>query len=538
MARFVWDTAAMRFAWEAPVVLGSSSAREPLMPALTATPDTAAAADVVSAAVSATVLPPGGETRLNVPKQVQANLPSDVRVIKALPRLGIQHIFADCVQLLRAGGKSWRSAVSMVVQEVDSDSMLALLDMAILEARVDLVDVILEAAPSGLQLNVVIPCAISHISLPAAVITCRHPSGVTIEMLRSLRNAGVRFDLPSSIYLNVPAGTTSCNLSIAYEAVSEHNSVSLLAFLAECGADLDLADLMGQTPLWKACSLGKLCLVQYLHRECGASLQTCAQRTGRTWLLNDGSHGGTVAPGSEIVDIRGTLRLPLLHVASLHGHLDTVRYLCSHGGLSVNMLAADGCSPLHLACENGHAEIVRWLHVQGADIEQLYERKTPFTIAYRQGHASVVAYLRSCGAKESIGSGRQAGGHLVPHVGQPIWSDPLDDYVGQNRFTPGSSLPPPKRIVTRPKRSTPMRERAERVGVLDRYRDTPIGLRERCTAGSPAAKKEMQAHKQRNHQIVDRAELKARRDSTLYTARKQADCDGKSARKRKLLLAQ
>ena len=43
---------------------------------------------------------------------------------------------------------------------------------------------------------------------------------------------------------------------------------------------------------------------------------------------------------------------------------------------------------------------------------------------------------------------------------------------------------PPKKAARKAKRSTPMRERAEKAGVLERYKTTPPGLRERAESGS------------------------------------------------------
>ena len=78
-----------------------------------------------------------------------------------------------------------------------------------------------------------------------------------------------------------------------------------------------------------------------------------------------------------------------------------------------------------------------------------------------------------------------------------------------------------------------MRERAERAGVLDRYRETPPGLRERAESGSRSAKKELTALHKHNHQVVDRAEVAARPDSYEHDCRLQRDAQ--SHRKRKLL---
>ena len=78
-----------------------------------------------------------------------------------------------------------------------------------------------------------------------------------------------------------------------------------------------------------------------------------------------------------------------------------------------------------------------------------------------------------------------------------------------------------------------MRERAERAGVLDRYKATPPGVRDRAESGSKSAKKELKALHKHNHQVVDRAEVAARPDRYEHDCRLQRD--SQSHRKRKLI---
>ena len=81
-----------------------------------------------------------------------------------------------------------------------------------------------------------------------------------------------------------------------------------------------------------------------------------------------------------------------------------------------------------------------------------------------------------------------------------------------------------------------MRVRAERAGVLDRYKDTPPGLRDRATDGSLSAKKQLNAIHKHNHQVVDRAEVRSAPCQSTYQARKDTDTEGKCRRRRQLRL--
>ena len=57
----------------------------------------------------------------------------------------------------------------------------------------------------------------------------------------------------------------------------------------------------------------------------------------------------------------------------------------------------------------------------------------------------------------------------------------VEEHVGRfGLMKKGHSLPEPKKKPKRHKRLTPLRERAERAGVLHRFKVTPPGLRERA----------------------------------------------------------
>ena len=345
-----------------------------------------------------------------------------------------------------------RALLEFAASSFNDDEMLSLLHMAVVLKRVDVVAVVLEVgAKLAVCFDVYWPTARgTHICMPQAVLLCRQPIDLTIALLRALRGAGLRFDLPGTIFDQKP----SCGISLAYKAVETHESPSVLAFLAECGAGLDVVDSLGQTPLWNACRLGKLALVQFLHQE-GASLHTKGQRSVHGWMFNETGSG-------DIVDTRTSLKFSPLHMASLHGHLDVVRYLCLQGSIFADMLTLDGCSPLHLACEAGHTECVRWLHQQGADIERAYCGKLPFQVAFRNGHAGVAAYLRSCGVNECLGRGRLPDGLLRGYDVN------VDGSSGKDRAE-NCPLPKPKRQSKRAfregkrkKRITPMKAQAER----------------------------------------------------------------------------
>ena len=56
----------------------------------------------------------------------------------------------------------------------------------------------------------------------------------------------------------------------------------------------------------------------------------------------------------------------MMHLACTFGRLDVVDLLSNHG--SINMCDNDGVSPIDLAAENGHLDIVKFLITRGADL--------------------------------------------------------------------------------------------------------------------------------------------------------------------------
>ena len=342
-----------------------------------------------------------------------------------------------------------------------------------LSATLELVDV---------DLNAYLQTSEGVFTLPALVLCnggndnagCDFATDV-VQTLLALRSAGADLTLPA---VRVDGRIRS---TLAHLVVANEHGVEVLNFLSSIGADMDVRDNLGATPLRDACYAGNLLLVQTL-QQCGAALD------------GDG----------------------LLYAASRKGRPELVKYLLQ-SGLDVND-AIGGQTSLQAASQHGHLEVVQLLLSHGADMDRVDSgSRSAFSLAFRSGHASVVSYLRNCGAREHPGHGRR-----TPHMAETAG------------FKIGSSLPQPKpeKNRSRRKRSTPMRERAERVGVLDRYKDTPPELRARADNGSPSAKKELNALHKYNHQVVDRAEVAAAPIQTEHLHRQGANA--LSHRKRKL----
>ena len=306
---------------------------------------------------------------------------------------------------------------------------------------------------------------------PAALVLCNHGGGS--ESSGSAVVGALRMLLDAGADLKRPA-VLSFELdpleSLVHLAVQYGHSSDVLLFLRGVGIDLDIA----------------------AHESWGRTAAWEAVVHKNLDLLK------------VLLEMGASLPRDAVHRASHGGHVEMVRYLLQLG------MPPDSLSnptPMQLASKKGHLEVVRLLHASGADVRRCNAvGASPFSIAFRAGHATVVSYLRSCGIREDNLERQYPNG--------PTWT----------------AKPQQKRK----KRTTPMRERARRAGVLDRLRDSPPGARERAQNGSASAKKELQAIHKHNHQVVDRAEVAAHPERLELDCRRKADAS--SHRKRSLAL--
>ena len=92
------------------------------------------------------------------------------------------------------------------------------------------------------------------------------------------------------------------------------------------------AETTGRTALWEACAIGNTQLVQMLLQRGAGSVATLPDKEG-------------ISP---------------LHIACQRGHVDLVESLLEIEGIDVDV-AGDTHTPLTLACMHGHLEVVEML---------------------------------------------------------------------------------------------------------------------------------------------------------------------------------
>ena len=200
------------------------------------------------------------------------------------------------------------------------------------------------------------------------------------------------------------------------------------------GSDLHVGDTPryvdcdkgGDTPLHEACHKGRVNIVKYLVSELGCSV-ACQNESGNTplhvafykghvdvvrYLVNTTDHGSTCTQLYEACskgdlamvkaltsgqDYKAVCNLDTpLHVACWNGHTDIVRYLVSEQGCSTACENMSGDTPLHLACYNGRVDIVRYLvSKQGCSTCQNKDGDTLLHEACSKGDLAMVKALTS-----------------------------------------------------------------------------------------------------------------------------------------------
>ena len=192
-------------------------------------------------------------------------------------------------------------------------------------------------------------------------------------------------NLPIIRYLN----SKNCNISIlddkgfnVIHISAKEESLDILRFFVDgryCNPDI--TDASGRTPLYLSAHKGHLEIVEYLldspsYNKPRVQLVDMPDSNGNTALHAACSQGhpdivSTIAGAYkslniDIYSINDKRQTPL-HLAAANGHVNTVDSLLSVTTGTTNhekLLGAvdgDGCSCLHLACENGHYRMTLYL---------------------------------------------------------------------------------------------------------------------------------------------------------------------------------
>lgn len=182
----------------------------------------------------------------------------------------------------------------------------------------------------------------------------------------------------------------------AIKKASEYGHLEIVNYLHKNGADI-CAEF--NEPIKIASYNGHLEVVRYLH-ENGASIYPKKHPILNNHLDDSYLHENEDNNDNEDNDDDKDKEYDQDHendtpiiLASENGHYEVVRYLHQKGA----DICANYNKPIILASKNGHYEIVRYLHQNGADMRANYDM--PLSKAIRWGHLKVICYLYKNGAQ-------------------------------------------------------------------------------------------------------------------------------------------
>ena len=123
-------------------------------------------------------------------------------------------------------------------------------------------------------------------------------------------------------------------------------------------------------------------------------------------LFKAAAKGNTKKVESMIVkgvDINASLTGPKFHnetplfVACQNGHQNVVATLLKHGA-NINQAASENATPLFIASQNGYKDVVEVLIKHGANINiTMDDGESPLSVAKKNGHKDVVEVLLANG---------------------------------------------------------------------------------------------------------------------------------------------
>ena len=180
--------------------------------------------------------------------------------------------------------------------------------------------------------------------------------------------------------------------------LSACNHPAVMEVLIDAGAEVEVKDKTGFSPLHWACRSGSLAVVKVLVK---AGARVCvADNKGNGCLTVAAHHGHTETVRTLLcmpeVDVNQSndSGFTALHHAVFEKHSDVVQLLIDAGADIDEKYAVMDVAPLRCACEVGELEIVKMLVEAGADVCATEENgDTCLTVAAYHGHTETVRYL-------------------------------------------------------------------------------------------------------------------------------------------------
>ncbi|KAF7690160.1 CARD- and ANK-domain containing inflammasome adapter protein [Silurus meridionalis] len=192
--------------------------------------------------------------------------------------------------------------------------------------------------------------------------------------------------------------------SILFKAV-KRNLDEIVVALIESGADINVCNDMGYTPLLLAIELGNWEVFKVLvSNKAQINTRLPNQMSPIHLAIQSGSKQITEILLDMGIDpnIIGPKEQMPLHLCALHNH-PALLALLLHKGAQINAVTQDGFTALHLACQSGHKEAVAQLLEGKADLHaQDRTARTALHWAAAQGDIGIIKLLLFFGSNPDI----------------------------------------------------------------------------------------------------------------------------------------
>ena len=200
----------------------------------------------------------------------------------------------------------------------------------------------------------------------------------------------------------------SRNIRTALHHASERGDLKVVEALLSKDAKIDVEDGDYCTPLMLAAGRRHIDILLYLINR-GADVNKKDGR-GRTALHYASERGDFKVAEALLskgaIDEKAWNQCTPLMLAAERGHIDILLHLINHGA-DVNKKDGRGRTALHYASERGDFKVAEALLSKGAIDEKAWNQCTPLMLAAERGHIDILLYLINRGADVNKKDGRK-----------------------------------------------------------------------------------------------------------------------------------
>jgi ankyrin repeat protein len=196
------------------------------------------------------------------------------------------------------------------------------------------------------------------------LIGCSQPSEPTITLARAVQIGDID-QLERNIHWNADINKPGPDGLAALHVAAKKGSLVMSKILVKNGANLEVADAQGHTPLLKALIARNTIVAEYLSRS-GAKLDpnSALHETARLGSADRDVIGFLLRQGATLDNTDAEGNTPL-HSAILNDQRVVAKYLINRGA-SLDIRNRAGMTPLALAMERKNRDIERILRQFGA----------------------------------------------------------------------------------------------------------------------------------------------------------------------------